>query len=505
MNWQKMSVARKMAVGFGGCVILISVLAFLNYYSLNRIKNLSKKVETSNNGYAFLLAKEIDHLKWIANINELFLNEEVNELSVETDDHKYGLGKWLYGGVAKAMAGHSKENSDLIATIKKNHERLHHSAIAIENASQQEAKQIFFSEIKTALADTQKILANLKNNSGKEVAAATDDMSTTLSKTAFLINTLSLAAIIMAVLFALFITRAITKQLGKSIDGLNAGSEQVNRAASHIAASSQNLASSSSEQAAANQQIAASIEEMSSMTRQNAENTSEATSHMGKVNSLVEKNNEAMESLKKSIAETSLASKETSKIIKTINEIAFQTNLLSLNAAIEATRAGKAGSWFAVVAEEVRNLALRSSQAAKETTELIEKTVAKTKEDSSLVNHTSKSFQEIMASTRKVSQFVTEISMASTELAKGIDEINSAVLESDSMMQQIASQAEESASASEELNAQSEQAREYAQEIALVVRGAKGAMVKEIEVQETTMFPENIGNVNVSEPQFLAG
>jgi methyl-accepting chemotaxis protein len=134
MNWENMSVARKMAVGFGGCIILISIVAIFNYFSLSKIKALFQETKAGTSNYAFFLEKEIDHLKWAASISELFLNAEVNELSVETDDHKCGLGKWLYGEGAQAIAARSKENSELIAALKNPHERLHQSAIAINES-----------------------------------------------------------------------------------------------------------------------------------------------------------------------------------------------------------------------------------------------------------------------------------------------------------------------------------------------------------------------------------
>jgi methyl-accepting chemotaxis protein len=170
--------------------------------------------------------------------------------------------------------------------------------------------------------------------------------------------------------------------------------------------------------------------------------------------------------------EISKASEETSKIIKTIDEIAFQTNLLALNAAVEAARAGEAGAGFAVVADEVRNLAMRAADAAKNTAELIEGTVKKVKDGSELVTSTNDAFTEVAQSSSKVGELVGEIAAASSEQAQGIEQVNKAMGEMDKVVQGAAANAEESASASEELNAQAEQMKGIVHNLARIVGGA---------------------------------
>jgi methyl-accepting chemotaxis protein len=171
--------------------------------------------------------------------------------------------------------------------------------------------------------------------------------------------------------------------------------------------------------------------------------------------------------------EISHAGEETSKIIKTIDEIAFQTNLLALNAAVEAARAGEAGAGFAVVADEVRNLAMRAADAAKNTASLIEGTVKKVSEGSELVSGTNDAFQKVAQSASKVGELVGEIAAASNEQSQGIGQINTAVTEMDTVVQQNAANAEESASASEEMTAQAEQMKQMVGELVAMVEGSQ--------------------------------
>jgi len=169
--------------------------------------------------------------------------------------------------------------------------------------------------------------------------------------------------------------------------------------------------------------------------------------------------------------EINRASEETSKIIKTIDEIAFQTNLLALNAAVEAARAGEAGAGFAVVADEVRNLAMRAAEAAKNTANLIDGTVKKVKEGSELVASTSTSFADVVQRTGKVGGLVGEITAASQEQAQGIDQISKAVAEMDKVVQQNAANAEESAAAAEQMSAQSEEMKSFVNDLFALVSG----------------------------------
>lgn len=269
-----------------------------------------------------------------------------------------------------------------------------------------------------------------------------------------------------------FFARSITKPINRVIEGLNDGADQVASASGQVSASSQSLAEGTSEQAASIEETSSSLEEMSSMTKQNSENAGQADSLMKEANQVVGQANDSMAELTTSMEGISEANEETQKIIKTIDEIAFQTNLLALNAAVEAARAGEAGAGFAVVAEEVRNLALRSAEAAKNTAEMIEGTVKKTKDGSAIVSRTNEAFSRVAESASKVGELVAEIAAASNEQAQGIGQVNIAVTEMDKVTQQNAANAEETASASEEMNAQAEQMKTFVGDLVDLVGGS---------------------------------
>jgi len=296
-----------------------------------------------------------------------------------------------------------------------------------------------------------------------------------------------IASIFCLLLLGLLISRSVNKALQRSVKGLMESFEQVASAAQQVSTGSHSLAEGSSQQAASIEQTSSSLEEMSSMTRQNADNANEANGLMREANRVVEEANTAMGQVTGSMGEISYASQETSKIIKTIDEIAFQTNLLALNAAVEAARAGEAGAGFAVVADEVRNLALRAADAAKNTATLIEGTVKKVKDGSDMVQKTSEAFNHVADSASKVGQLIGEIAAASAEQSQGIEQLNAAVTDMDKVVQQNASSAEESASAAEEMNAQARLMKTNVTELMTLVGGRKGkaSAVTSPMIQET--------------------
>lgn len=219
--------------------------------------------------------------------------------------------------------------------------------------------------------------------------------------------------------------------------------ENLNKVISRVQKTAVMVGSGASQQASTVEETSASIEEIASMTKRNADNAGQADNIMKDANKVVEQANDSMTELTTCMREISKASEETSMIIKTIDEIAFQTNLLALNAAVEAARAGEVGAGFAVVAEEVRNLALRSAEAARNTQGMIENTVKKIAQGAELVGGTNEAFADVAERSKKATELVAEIAISSQEQAQGIEQVTKALAEMDETTQQNAAQAEE--------------------------------------------------------------
>ncbi|NLH18126.1 MAG: methyl-accepting chemotaxis protein [Phycisphaerae bacterium] len=269
----------------------------------------------------------------------------------------------------------------------------------------------------------------------------------------FTVTMAIIGAVALLIVFWL-ISGNICKPLKQIIDTLAVSSDHVSQAAGQISQGSQSLAQGSSQQAAGLQESTSSLDEIFSMTKQNAEHARTATQLATDSQQTAEKGNKVMKLMEQAINDIQTSANETSKIIKVINEIAFQTNLLALNAAVEAARAGDSGKGFAVVAEEVRNLALRSAEAAKNTSAKIELSLNHTKNGVDLSKNVAHALEDITGMSNKVNNLINQIATASEQQVNGIEQIRNSIMQVDQVTQQNAAHAEESASAVEELNSQ---------------------------------------------------
>jgi methyl-accepting chemotaxis protein len=270
--------------------------------------------------------------------------------------------------------------------------------------------------------------------------------------------------------------RYFEKNIGKSVVKVRNATNEVTQVSGQIATTGLELAQNAAEQATSIEETSSSLQEITSMVHQNSENTKQAAAIMELTNDSAKRGIDAMKQMEASMNDIQQSSAQTAKIIKTINEIAFQTNLLALNAAIEAARAGEAGMGFAVVAEEVRDLAQKSAAAVKNTADLIASQQKSVNEGVDITNKVSSILMEINTNVNKVVTVISEVSTASQEQSRGIDEVSKAVSEMEKTIHNVSVNAEKSALSVEGLSAQTKELHGMVAELSRFV-GLKDVLI----------------------------
>ena len=280
-----------------------------------------------------------------------------------------------------------------------------------------------------------------------------------------------LSTVLISQYIAWVVSDNITKSVKNVLESLSETSVNLTSLSSDLTVTGSKLAAGTTEQAASIQETSSTLEESESMVHQTTQNTKEADSLAKTAKEFANKGNLEMQTMLESMEELKKSSSEISKIIKVIDEIAFQTNILSLNAAVEAARAGDAGKGFAVVAEEVRNLAQRSAQAAKDTSVIIEGNINLSEKCLIVTGQVNDSLVSIKDGTNKVSELLEEISTASQEQEIGIGQINKAISQMEQVVHGNASTAQESALSAEQLTVHTETIGEIMTSLSSLIYG----------------------------------
>jgi methyl-accepting chemotaxis protein len=462
MTWKQLTIGKKITSGFLMILTLLVIMVVINTLGINDIVINAQEVIAGNRLDGMLAQKEVDHLNWVAKVSALLTDKNSRELNVETNHTRCGFGEWLYGEGRQEAERLVPSLAPLLKSIEQPHKDLHDSAVSIKAVfsqaetqvtAREKAEKIYIEQTVPSVHAVQETLARIRKEARSRIM--TDEvMIAAAVKTRLSAIVFGAITFTLGLGFALFLARTISLLLARVAHRMNGEATQVSAASAQILSTSQALADGASSQAAAVEEISATMVEVTAMTRQDADNAQQSGVLIKEANQVLQDADSSMQKLTTSMDEISRASTETHKIVKTIDEIAFQTNLLALNAAVEAARAGDAGAGFAVVANEVRSLAMRATEAAKNTSDLIEGTVQKIKSGAVLVSETNDSFHAVGQTIGKMNITIGEITGSTKEQAIAISQVNDAINQVDTITQQNAATAEETASASEELNTQ---------------------------------------------------
>jgi methyl-accepting chemotaxis protein len=287
------------------------------------------------------------------------------------------------------------------------------------------------------------------------------------------VGMISAIVLIIAIFIILFLPRSVVRPVRNVIEGLRHSSGTTINAVNSLSAASHQIASASSEHASSLEEVSAQLKELSSTSQNTAANAKQVTDMLADTRVSAEKSSEAITRMHTAITGIKTSSEETAKIMKTIDEIAFQTNLLALNAAVEAARAGEAGRGFAIVAEEVRNLARRSAEASRSTAVLIEDAQKSANNGVAVSQQVDEATREIITSIGKVDVLMTNVADLSDSQAQGIHHISTATTHMESITQSTASSASQFASSTDQIADSTQEINSMVQVLQNIVGGSK--------------------------------
>ncbi len=470
------TVQKRVLVSFGVMVAILcatSGAAWLGFSGVLEKAELSTRLAVTDR---IASDRHIDHLKWVQDLSRYL--QGAAEFHGQLDARECKLGQWLSSRGEQEKVQDS-ELKRLIGEIVRPHLDLHNSArkiLALQKAGDQaSARKEFEHSTLTALGEVESRLSQIRERSHTLAAGATAKQWERIRSGQSALVMFGGIGLLLAWVMGFLLVRYLNTTLKQAVTGLFEGAEQVASAAGQVAGSSQSLAQGSSEQAASLEETSASSEEINSMARKNSENSRAAADLMAESQQRFTQANQSLDQMVVAMGEINAHSDKISKIIKAIEEIAFQTNILALNAAVEAARAGEAGMGFAVVADEVRNLAQRCTHAAKDTSALIEESIARSKDGKAKVDQVATAIRTITDEAVRVRTLVDEVNLGSQEQTRGIEQVTKAINQIEQVTLKNAASAEEGASAAEELTAQSATLKDIVQGLTAMIAGGHGA------------------------------
>lgn len=372
--------------------------------------------------------------------------------ALNEDGHFYGPSASLQQTLPKALASYSETIAQLLAQL--NNPNQDPAAIA-SHSSRAARAALSFSMVASG-----------------ELDQLLEARSRSIARTRLLAFGITGFALFAAVSFAVYILRNVTSILNKTSETIHLQSANISSALAQIAVGSRRLADGATQQSASIEEISASTEEISAMARRNNAASHSAGALVANSQKSFDDVSGSLDAMVESMQQIISEGDKISRIIKVIDEIAFQTNILALNAAIEAARAGEAGLGFAVVADEVRNLAHRSAEAARDTTNLIESSVTRTREGASRVDEVVSAMRAATSESSRIKDLLSGLETNSDEQTRGIEQVNTALTTIERVIQQNTASAEESAASLAELGAEADNLRLIAKDLVSLAHGS---------------------------------
>lgn len=454
MNQSKMKMEGKLLIVFLGMLMLLIIQGGIGIWITHHIIELNQHVLSTSEqidslGYEmFQLRLEVFHFLGTVKPDELKkfnsqIESRIKNISAILDTYpQFGNTKELFGKICDGYRKIIQLHYEFFQT-KKAYELIY-------GESQQDFTQLN----QKITQEEDRIIENAKELSKKEI-----------SHVVWIGVIISVLGLMIGVSGAFFIRRTVTRPIQCVIEGLVNAYRELVDIGTKIGSISKELVKGTSEQASALEETSSSLEQISSTIRATAENTNEANRIVKDTARVIHSSYASLEELTRSMQEISQSSEESKKIIKTIDEIAFQTNLLALNAAVEAARAGETGAGFSVVAAEVRNLAVRSADAAKNSANIIEATVKKIQTGSKVVSSVNESFAGVETDIRKLGELIESVAISSTEQSRGIEQVNQSVTSMDSVVQKNVVNGEELSQTYEKMKLQAESINSFIEQL----------------------------------------